>query len=189
MIFRNVGQHEVSGQERRGHFQEGTSHACRQKPLGKAARVAFKRDCKWQWIRERTMARAWMALMLVVGLAATACVAQRHLSYEEIVTEALRIFNQGRWGQSLFGLVEAIPPANSEERNCTGIFFMGHGRILLVDCRPGPLRQPETFREKRSTESAKTASAGADTSKLPPAVRDMYERAKYDIIANILSNF
>ncbi|XP_006914980.3 cathelicidin antimicrobial peptide [Pteropus alecto] len=169
------------------------------------------------------MARAWMALMLVVGLAATACVAQRHLSYEEIVTEALRIFNQGRWGQSLFGLVEAIPPANSnsttrtklsfriketvcisgrrreprecafkadgEERNCTGIFFMGHGRILLVDCRPGPLRQPETFREKRSTESAKTASAGADTSKLPPAVRDMYERAKYDIIANILSNF
>lgn len=113
MVFRNVGQHWVSGQEGRGPFQEGTSPACRQKPLGKAARVASKRDCKWQWIRERTMARAWMALMLVVGLAATACVAQHHLSYEEIVTEALRIFNQGRRGQSLFGLVEAIPPANS----------------------------------------------------------------------------
>lgn len=170
------------------------------------------------------MAQAWMVLMLVVGLAATACAAQGRPSYEEIVTEALRIFNQGRRGQSLFGLVEAIPPANSlnsttktklnfriketvciserqrepqecafkadgEERSCTGVFFMGHGQILLVDCRPGPQRQPEMFREKRSTGSTETASAGVDTSKLPPVVRDMYERAKYDIIANILSNF
>lgn len=113
MIFQNVGQHWVSGQERRGPFQEGTSPACRQKPLGKAARVASKRDCKWQWVRERTMARAWMALMLVVGLAAMAHVAHRRLSYEEIVAKALRIFNQGRRGRSLFSLVEAIPPADS----------------------------------------------------------------------------
>lgn len=45
------------------------------------------------------------------------------------------------------------------------------------------------LREKRSTEPAEAASEGPDTSKLPPAVRDMYERAKYDIIANILRNF
>lgn len=59
------------------------------------------------------MARAWIALLLVAGLAAMAHVAQRRPSYEEIVTKALRIFNQRRRGQSLFGLVEAIPPADS----------------------------------------------------------------------------
>ena len=42
------------------------------------------------------MAGAWKALVLVAGLAAVACVAQRGLSYEEIVTQALKFFNQGR---------------------------------------------------------------------------------------------
>ncbi|XP_011373748.1 cathelicidin antimicrobial peptide [Pteropus vampyrus] len=157
------------------------------------------------------MARAWMALMLVVGLAATACVAQRRLSYEEIVTEALWIFNQGRRGQSLFGLVEAIPPANSNSTTRTKLSFRIKETVCIAGRRTEPrecafkadgvslpawasasthLTWPRgTFREKRSTESAETASAGADTSKLPPAVRDMYERAKYEIIANILSNF
>ena len=51
--------------------------------------------------------------MLVAGLAAAACVAQRSLSYEEIVTQALRFFNQERKGQRLFGLLEAIPPPPS----------------------------------------------------------------------------
>ncbi|XP_015996884.2 15 kDa protein B [Rousettus aegyptiacus] len=171
------------------------------------------------------MARAWMALMLVVGLAAMAHVAHRRLSYEEIVAKALRIFNQGRRGRSLFSLVEAIPPADSnstakmkfnfriketvcisarrrepqpqdcafkedgEERNCTGVFAVRRGRILRVNCRPGPLRQPEISREERSAEPAEAAYAEPDTSKLPPAVRDKYESAKYEIITDILRNF
>lgn len=59
------------------------------------------------------MAGAWRALVLVVSLAAIACVAQCRPSYEEIVTEALQIFNQGRRGQPLFGLLEAMPAPSS----------------------------------------------------------------------------
>lgn len=33
--------------------------------------------------------------------------------------------------------------ALQEERNCTGVFAVRRGRILRVNCRPGPLRQPE----------------------------------------------
>lgn len=51
--------------------------------------------------------------MLVVGLAAMACVAQRRQSYEELVTQALRFFNYGRQGQPLFGLLEVLPPPRS----------------------------------------------------------------------------
>ncbi|KAM5234271.1 15 kDa protein B-like [Hipposideros larvatus] len=168
------------------------------------------------------MAGVWRALVLVVGLAAMACVAQRSASYEEIVTEALQIFNHGQRGQPLFGLLEALPPPSSssttktllnfriketvclsegqqrqpqecafkeggEERNCTGVFAIRqHYRILLVNCRP---RQPEVLRKKRSAGSSEAAASEVDTSKLPPVVRDMYEKAKYDIIANILRNF
>ena len=39
------------------------------------------------------MTGAWKALVLLAGLAAVACVAQRGLSYEEIVTQALKFFN------------------------------------------------------------------------------------------------
>ena len=59
------------------------------------ARVAPKRDCKWQWIRERTMAGAWRTLRLEVGLAAVACVAQYQPSYEETVTQAFWFFSRG----------------------------------------------------------------------------------------------
>lgn len=59
------------------------------------------------------MARVWKVLVLVVGLAAVACLAQSRLSYEEIVNLALRFFNQGRRGQPIFGLLEAIPPPSS----------------------------------------------------------------------------
>lgn len=56
------------------------------------------------------MAGTWKALVLVTGLVAVACVAQRSLSYEEIVTQALKFFNQGRRGQRIFGLLESTPP-------------------------------------------------------------------------------
>nr|XP_020771691.1 15 kDa protein B-like [Odocoileus virginianus texanus] len=56
------------------------------------------------------MAGTWKALVLVAGLAAVACVAQRSLSYDEIVIQALKFFNQGRRGQRIFGLLESTPP-------------------------------------------------------------------------------
>ncbi|KAM7063325.1 neutrophilic granule protein-like isoform 2-T2 [Molossus nigricans] len=132
------------------------------------------------------MAGAWRALVLVVGLAAVACVAQRRQSYyEKLVTQALQFFNYGRQGQPLFGLLEALPPPSSEERNCTGFFLrLRRFRVLTVDC---PGRQ-EVLREKRST-SPEAATSEIDSSKLPPVVRDMYEKAKFDIISNILRNF
>ncbi|EPY89390.1 neutrophilic granule protein-like precursor [Camelus ferus] len=91
------------------------------------------------------MAGAWRALVLVVGLAAMACVAQRSLSYEEIVNHALRFFNYGRRGQRLFGLLEAIPPPLTlEERNCTGNYFrLRHVRLLSVDCPQDSERERE----------------------------------------------
>ncbi|XP_003483219.1 15 kDa protein B-like [Sus scrofa] len=58
------------------------------------------------------MAGAWRALVLVAGLAAVVSVAQRSLSYEEIINKALWFFNQGRPGQRLFRLLVAIPPPN-----------------------------------------------------------------------------
>ncbi|XP_068413191.1 15 kDa protein B-like [Eschrichtius robustus] len=176
------------------------------------------------------MAGAWRALVLVAGLAAAACVAQRSLSYEEIVTQALRFFNQERKGQRLFGLLEAIPPPPSlnsnttiplnfriketvcfllwhrrqprecpfrpggEERNCTGIFSMlQHIRLLSLNC-PGDLDherelKPEVRRVRRSAGSPGADTPGTESSQLPPAVRDLYEKAKYDIITNILRNF
>ena len=50
--------------------------------------------------------------MLVAGLAAVVSVAQRSLSYEEIINKALWFFNQGRPGQRLFRLLVAITPPN-----------------------------------------------------------------------------
>ncbi|XP_004283921.1 15 kDa protein B-like [Orcinus orca] len=165
------------------------------------------------------MAGAWRALVLVAGLAAMACVAQRSLSYEEIVTQALWFFNQGRQGQRLFGLLEAIPPLPSlnsntmiplnfriketvcfllwhrrqprecpfrpggEERNCTGIFFM------LQHILPS-LNHPSTVRRvRRSAGSPGVDTPGTESSQLPHAVRDLYEKAKHDIITNMLRNF
>ncbi|KAB0377837.1 hypothetical protein FD755_009415 [Muntiacus reevesi] len=171
------------------------------------------------------MAGTWKALVLVAGLAAVACVAQRSLSYEEIVTQALRFFNQGRRGHRIFGLLESTPPPpdlnsttiplnfriketvcflswyhrrprqcpfreGGEERNCTGAFFMLRQlRLLSLNCvRDGEL-EPEPRRVRRSAGSSGEDPPEPDSSNLPPAVRDLYERAKYDIISNILRNF
>ncbi|XP_045434767.1 collagen alpha-1(I) chain-like [Pipistrellus kuhlii] len=77
-----------------------------------------------------------------------------------------------------------------EEWNCTGASFMrGPLRVLMVDCSPGPERPQEGLREKRSAPSPEAAAPEVDSSKLPPVVRDIYEKAKFDIISNILSNF
>ncbi|KAJ1069345.1 hypothetical protein K5549_014295 [Capra hircus] len=165
------------------------------------------------------MAGAWKALVLVAGLAAVACVAQRGLSYEEIVTQALKFFNQGRRGQRIFGLLESTPPPpglnsttiplnfriketvcflfryrrrprqcpfreGGEERNCTGSFFMLRQlRLLSLNCVPDRELEPETSRRW----SLPGWTSGS--SNLPPAARDLYERAKYDILSNILRNF
>ncbi|XP_010860657.1 PREDICTED: 15 kDa protein B-like [Bison bison bison] len=160
------------------------------------------------------MAGAWKALVLVAGLAAVACVAQHGLSYEEIVTQALKFFNQGRRGQRIFGLLESTPPPpdlnsttiplnfriketvcfllwyrrrsrqcpfreGGEERNCTGSFFMLRQlRLLSLNCVPDRELEPEPRRERRSAGSAGEDPPELDSSNLPPAVRDMYERAK-----------
>ncbi|KAM9185573.1 15 kDa protein A-like [Dugong dugon] len=77
-----------------------------------------------------------------------------------------------------------------EERNCTGNFFKrGYSRILTIDCTRDRRRAQEVLREKRSAESSEGTPPKAESSKLPPVVRDMYEKAKYDIISNILRNF
>lgn len=47
----------------------------------------------------------------------------------------------------------------------------------------------QVLREKRSAESPEAPASDTDISKLPPVARDMYEKAKYDIIYNILRNF
>ncbi|XP_045712803.1 15 kDa protein B-like [Phyllostomus hastatus] len=171
------------------------------------------------------MAGAWRALLLMAGVAVMVCAAQRQ-SYEEIVTQALQVFNYGRLGKPLFGLlaVNPQPGTNSttltllsfrvketvcvsrrrqrrppqectfreggEERDCSGSFFrLRRFRILTVDCTPVERRQEEVSRRKRSAESPGAATPDFDRSKLPPAVRDMYDKAKYDIITNILRNF
>ncbi|KAF5921680.1 hypothetical protein HPG69_012850 [Diceros bicornis minor] len=188
MVFRNSGQHWVSSKGK-----ERPLSGRHQQPLGKIARVPPKRSCKWQWIREGTMAGVWKALVLMVGLAAVACVAQRSLSYEEIVTLTLQFFNQGRQGQPLFGLLEAIPPPTSNFTTVIPLNFRIKERVCLSDGR----RQPQdcAFREggaprvRRSAVSSEAATEEIDSSKLLPVVRDMYEKAKYDIISNILSNF
>ncbi|XP_006868899.1 PREDICTED: 15 kDa protein B-like [Chrysochloris asiatica] len=167
------------------------------------------------------MAGVWRALMLMVALTIMSCEAYRRLSYESVVTQALQFFNQGRIGEPVFRLLEAIPPPRSvtiplnfriketvclstqqrpqqecafreggEERNCTGNFLMvRHFRILAVDCSRDRGRQQEGLRNRRSAESSQDTPPEAKSTKLPPVVRNLYERAKYDIIANILRNF
>ncbi|CAI9159777.1 unnamed protein product [Rangifer tarandus platyrhynchus] len=171
------------------------------------------------------MAGTWKALVLVAGLAAVACLAQRSLSYDEIVTQALKFFNQGRRGQRIFGLLESTPPPpdlnattiplsfriketvcfllryrrrprqcpfreGGEERNCTGAFFMLRQlRLLSLNCVPDGELNQEPRRVRRSAGSSGEDPPELDSSSLPPVAREMYERAKYDIISNILRNF
>ncbi|XP_024421922.2 15 kDa protein B [Desmodus rotundus] len=169
------------------------------------------------------MAGAWRALLLMVGVAVMACVARRQRD-EEIVTQALHVFNYARLGKPLFRLLEVTPRPGSnsttttllsfrvketvclsgqqrrlqecafrdggEERNCSVAFFrLKRRRILSVDCPPGERRQQEVFRKKRSAASPEAATPDVDSSNLPPVIRDMYEKAKYDIISSILRNF
>ncbi|XP_016048374.1 neutrophilic granule protein-like isoform X2 [Erinaceus europaeus] len=127
------------------------------------------------------MAGLQRALLLVTGLAVGACMAQPHSNYDEMVEQAVQVFNLGRPGQALFRLLETLPPSPSEERDCTGAFLLsGNVGILMADCIPS--QEPKAPRARRSAEEV-------DSSKLPPAARDMYEKAKYDIISNILRNF
>uniref|UniRef100_A0A8C9BSF9 15 kDa protein B-like n=1 Tax=Phocoena sinus TaxID=42100 RepID=A0A8C9BSF9_PHOSS len=166
------------------------------------------------------MAGAWRALVLVAGLAAMACVAQRSLSYEEIVIQALRFFNQGRQEQRLFGLLEAIPPLPSLNSNTmiplnfrikeTVCFLLWHRRQPRErPFRPGGAKRGhrqdrkggqsmrvitsasllQVHQVRRSAGSPGADTPGTESSQLPPAVRDLYEKAKHDIITNILRNF
>ncbi|XP_076986489.1 15 kDa protein B-like [Tamandua tetradactyla] len=170
------------------------------------------------------MAGAWRALVLVVGLAVVACAAHRQTSYEKIVAQAVQFFNQGRLGQSLFRLLEAIPPPRlnststiplnfriketvclstlrrrlqecafkegGEERNCSGSFTgLQHFHILMLECPRDSGLQQEAPRVRRSAESPEVIPTNIDSSQLPPPIRDLYEKAKFDIIANILRNF
>ncbi|XP_037684898.1 15 kDa protein B-like isoform X2 [Choloepus didactylus] len=104
------------------------------------------------------MAGAWRAL-LVVGLAVMARVVHCQLSYETIAALAEQYFNQERRGQTLFRLLEAIPP---------------------------PHWAPDI---QRSPESSELLPTEIDSSKLPPSIRDLYLKAKFDLISNILRNF
>ncbi|XP_014306451.1 15 kDa protein B-like [Myotis lucifugus] len=79
-----------------------------------------------------------------------------------------------------------------EERNCTSTFGRrGRLSILLVDCSPGPERQQEDSREQPTAPAPppEEAASDIDRSKLPPAVRDLYDNARNNIINNILRNF
>ncbi|XP_004676661.1 PREDICTED: 15 kDa protein B-like [Condylura cristata] len=99
------------------------------------------------------MAGAWRVLVLVVGLAAVACEAQpRRLSYEEIVTMALKFFNRGQQGQSLFRLLEATPPPSS---NSTKTPIPLNFRIKETVCILNQQRQPRECAFKEGGEERK----------------------------------
>uniref|UniRef100_A0A8C2YU84 Uncharacterized protein n=1 Tax=Chinchilla lanigera TaxID=34839 RepID=A0A8C2YU84_CHILA len=118
------------------------------------------------------MAGAWRVLVLVLGLAGVSCVRRPRLRYEDIVTKALKVYNDGQQGRPLFRLLEAIPPPRLNSTSRVPLNF----RIRETVCisTPERLQQPENcaFREGGS-----------------PVVRNLYENAKYDIISNILRNF
>ena len=53
-----------------------------------------------------TMARLWMAFVLVVALAAVACEAIIQSRYEDIVNQAIEAYNNGRPGMPPFHLID-----------------------------------------------------------------------------------
>lgn len=107
MAFQNIAQQWCLAKEGRGPL-------CHQKPLCKAAQAAPKRDSKWPWVRDGTMAGAWRALVLVAGLVVMACEAHRRRGAEErVVAQALQFFNAGRQGLPLFRLLEVLPTPRS----------------------------------------------------------------------------
>ncbi|ELV09687.1 15 kDa protein A [Tupaia chinensis] len=152
------------------------------------------------------MAGAWRALVLVLGVAVVACVAHHRLTYEQIIAQALKSYNEGRQGEPLFRLLEATPPPRLEERKCTGSFTrVLHIRALTLtcdrDCRRaaglegGAMAGQErgqpviAMADSLQLPSGVRSSPEAKSTTLPPAVRNLYEKAKYEIIANILRNF
>uniref|UniRef100_A0A8D2JQ14 Cystatin domain-containing protein n=1 Tax=Sciurus vulgaris TaxID=55149 RepID=A0A8D2JQ14_SCIVU len=166
------------------------------------------------------MAGAWKALVLVVCLSVVSCAPRRRLRYNDIVTRALRIYNDGQRGKPLFRLLEAIPPVlnstiriplnfriketvcispqpqpqecafreNGEERTCSGEFSRLPVRFLTLTCDRDCGNQPQVS-PRCSVGSPEDDLPEAEGTKLPAVVRDLYEKAKYDIISNILSNF
>lgn len=58
------------------------------------------------------MADAWKLLLLTLALAGVYCArrTQPWLRYEDIITEALRVYNDAQRGRPLFRLVEATLP-------------------------------------------------------------------------------
>ncbi|KAG3279805.1 neutrophilic granule protein-like [Ictidomys tridecemlineatus] len=165
------------------------------------------------------MAGAWKALVLVVGLAVVSCEALRRLRYDDIVNRAVNIYNSGQRGKPLFRLLEAIPPPGpnftsriplnftiketvcistprsqpqecafregGEERTCTGEFSRRRVSFLIVTCDRVCENPTQVNRVTRSDDDPAEDFLG----NVPPAARDAYEKAKYDIISNILSNF
>lgn len=166
------------------------------------------------------VAGAWRALVLVLGVAVVACVAHHRLTYEQIIAQALKSYNEGRQGEPLFRLLEATPPPrlnstiriplnfriketvcisgqqreprecnfeeDGEERKCTGSFTrVLHIRALTLTCDRDCRRAADSLQLPSGVRS----SPEAKSTTLPPAVRNLYEKAKYEIIANILRNF
>uniref|UniRef100_A0A8C5L2G8 Neutrophilic granule protein n=1 Tax=Jaculus jaculus TaxID=51337 RepID=A0A8C5L2G8_JACJA len=159
------------------------------------------------------MAELWKAFVLVLGLAVVSCEANRRLRYEDIVAQALKFYNDGQRGKPLFRLLEATPPSTNsttripldlriketvcistqerqpqecdfreggEERTCTGEFFRRRSlRILTLTCDRICAAESQVVTGKHLFCSTQ----------LPPAIRNIYENAKYDIINNILRNF
>ncbi|XP_074139204.1 neutrophilic granule protein-like [Sminthopsis crassicaudata] len=74
---------------------------------------------------------------------------------------------------------------NGLEKECTANFTsLSRFGLHSVECNDIGNNNNQTVRSKRSI-----SDGVIDTSSLPPRIRDMYERAKYDIISRILSNF
>ncbi|XP_038611378.1 neutrophilic granule protein-like [Tachyglossus aculeatus] len=155
-------------------------------------------------------------LLLLLGLAAVATAAppEAEKKYQQAVSLALDAYNKGLTSNFAFRLLNPSPlkpdfprghlkfqiketvcpvPGNclqkecafkedGLERDCSGIFFApAESRIMVISCRPIIAGVP---RPKRSSGSQEP-----DWSKVPSQYRDLYENAKYDIIANILRNF
>uniref|UniRef100_A0A8C3YMC7 Uncharacterized protein n=1 Tax=Catagonus wagneri TaxID=51154 RepID=A0A8C3YMC7_9CETA len=113
------------------------------------------------------MAGAWRALVLVAGLAAVASVAQCSLSYEEIVTQVLQFFNQGRPGQRLFCLLETIPPPRLNFTTNIPLNF----RIKETVCFSTGLRCPRWPRRKCAFREGGAGGYSSDsTPSLGPSI-------------------
>ncbi|XP_004640841.1 cathelicidin antimicrobial peptide [Octodon degus] len=97
------------------------------------------------------MVGAWKVLILLVLLAGVSCVRRRQpqlqLRYKDIVTQALKVFNNGQQGRPLFRLLEASPSSRLNSTRRVPLNF----RIRETVCTSTPetQRQPENcaFRE------------------------------------------